>query len=53
MSKPTGQDELDEIVAKYRPVITFKVKKSLGARTPDWEDVVNEVMLNVIDKLKS
>ena len=52
MSKPTGQDELDEIVAKYRPVITFKVKKSLGARTPDWEDVVNEVMLNVIDKLK-
>lgn len=52
MSKPIGQDELDEIVAKYRPVITFKVKKSLGARTPDWEDVVNEVMLNVIDKLK-
>jgi RNA polymerase sigma-70 factor (ECF subfamily) len=52
MSKTISQAELDEIVAKYRPVITFKVKKSLGSRTPDWEDVVNEVLLNVVEKLK-
>lgn len=43
---------LDEVVQKYRPVVSFKVKKSLGARTPDWEDVVNEVITQVIEKVK-
>lgn len=43
---------IDEIVAKYRPIISFKVKKSIGAHTPEWEDVVNEVLLNVIEKLE-
>jgi RNA polymerase sigma-70 factor (ECF subfamily) len=45
--------ELDEIIAKYRPIITFKVKKSIGGQTPDWEDVANEIITNVIDKVKS
>jgi len=43
---------IDEIVAKYRPIISFKVKKSIGAHTPEWEDVANEVLLNVIEKLE-
>ncbi len=43
---------IDEIVAKYRPIVSFKVKKSIGAHTPEWEDVVNEVMVNVIEKLE-
>jgi RNA polymerase sigma-70 factor (ECF subfamily) len=49
------QDEslnIDDIVAKYRPLISFKVKKAIGAHTPEWEDVVNEVLLNVIEKLE-
>jgi RNA polymerase sigma-70 factor (ECF subfamily) len=44
--------DLDAIVAKYRPVVSFRVKKSIGTRTPDWEDVVNEIMINVVEKLK-
>jgi RNA polymerase sigma-70 factor (ECF subfamily) len=44
---------LDEIVAKYRPIVSYRVKKSIGMQTPDWEDVVNEIMLNMIDKLNS
>jgi RNA polymerase sigma-70 factor (ECF subfamily) len=44
--------DLDSIVAKYRPVVSFRVKKSIGTRTPDWEDVVNEIMINVVEKLK-
>lgn len=52
MAKIFSQAELDEIITKYRPVITFKVKKSLGSGTPDWEDVVNEILLNVVEKLK-
>lgn len=43
---------IDEIVTKYRPIISFKVKKSIGAHTPEWEDIVNEILLNVIDKLE-
>ena len=43
---------INEIVTKYRPIISFKVKKAIGAHTPEWEDVVNEVLLNVIEKLE-
>lgn len=43
---------IEEIYTKYRPVISFRVKKSLGASTPEWEDVVNEIITNVIEKLK-
>ncbi len=45
--------ELDEIITKYRPIITFKVKKSIGGQTPDWEDIANEIITYVIDKVKS
>jgi RNA polymerase sigma-70 factor (ECF subfamily) len=48
----TSELNLDEVVEKYRPVVSFKVKKSLGTRTPDWEDVVNEVITQVIEKVK-
>ena len=52
MEKRKKDIELDEIVAKYRPVVSFRVKKSIGVQTPDWEDVVNEIMINVVEKLK-
>ncbi|NOR15811.1 MAG: sigma-70 family RNA polymerase sigma factor [Candidatus Aminicenantes bacterium] len=45
--------DLDEIIAKYRPIVSFRVKKSLGSYTPDWEDVVNEIMLNSLEKIES
>jgi len=44
--------DIEEIVTKYKPIISFKVKKSIGAHTPEWEDVVNEVLINVIEKLE-
>jgi len=44
--------DLDEVILKYRSVISFRVKKSLGASTPELEDVVNEIITNVIEKLK-
>ncbi len=52
MKKGLRDIDLDEIVAKYRPVVSFRVKKSIGVQTPEWEDVVNEIMVNVIEKLK-
>ena len=40
------------VILKYRPVITFRVKKAIGIRTPDWEDVVDEIVINIIEKLQ-
>lgn len=44
--------DLDAIVAKYRPIVSFRVKKYLGVTNPDWEDVVNEIITNVIEKIR-
>ena len=52
MEKRKIDSDIDAIVAKYRPVVSFRVKKSIGVQTPDWEDVVNEIMINVVEKLK-
>jgi RNA polymerase sigma-70 factor (ECF subfamily) len=52
VEKRTVRVDLDEVVVKYRPIVSFKVKKSLGTQTPDWEDVVNEVITQVIEKVK-
>jgi len=51
MSKKKQAINLDEIYAKYGPVIRFRVRKSLGASNPDWEDIVNEIITNVIEKI--
>lgn len=53
VDRPNLEHDLDAIIAKYRPIVSFRVKKSLGSYTPDWEDVVNEIMLNAIEKLES
>jgi len=44
--------DLDEIVVKYRPILSFRIKKYLGHQNPDWEDVVNEIITNVVEKIK-
>ena len=43
---------IEDVILKYRPVITFRVKKAIGTRTPDWEDVVDEIVINIIEKLQ-
>lgn len=43
--------DLDEIIVKYRPILSFRIKKFLGHQNPDWEDVVNEIITNVIEKI--
>ena len=52
MEKRKTEFDAEEIISKYRPVVSFRVKKSIGTQTPDWEDIVNEIMVNVIEKLK-
>ena len=44
--------ELEELLLKYWPQVGYRVKNSLGRFTPDWEDVVSEVFLDVITALR-
>jgi len=53
MKGPISDDELEEIIKKFRPIITFKVIKSIGNRTQDWEDIANEIISNVIQNIKT
>ena len=45
--------DLDEMLLRFRPVVGFKVKKALGGGNPDWEDVVDEIMMQVVEKIKT
>lgn len=49
----TDNLDLDEIVTKYRPIVSFRVRRSIGSHTPDWEDIVNEIMVNAIEKIRT
>jgi RNA polymerase sigma-70 factor (ECF subfamily) len=51
--KTSASLNLEEVIKKYRPVITFKVIKSIGSQTPDWEDIVEEILTNVIEKIQT
>lgn len=52
VTQQTREYNIEKIIQKYQSVIRFKVKKSLGGQTPDWEDVAHEIILNVVEKLK-
>jgi len=45
--------DLDQMIAEYRPKIGFKVRRSLGASNPDWEDVVNEILTQAVDSVRT
>lgn len=44
---------LDQAILGYRSVISFRVRRALGSATPDWEDVVDEILTQAIEKVKS
>ena len=51
-TKTEGLD-LEQVILKYKPVITFRVKKALGSHGPDWEDVVQEILSQAVQKIQS
>ncbi len=44
--------DLEKIIVKFWPQISFRVRKSIGYLTPDWEDVASEVILAVVEAIK-
>ena len=50
-SRPTV--DLDRMAEEFRPKVGFKVRRSLGANNPDWEDLANEILAQAVDKIRS
>lgn len=44
---------LDKTILGYREVVSFRVRRALGSATPDWEDVVNEIMTQALERVKN
>lgn len=44
---------LEEAIRKYAPVITFRVRKALAGSAQDAEDIVNEILMQAIEKVRS
>jgi len=53
MDHPKPDVDLDEVVARFRPVVGFKVRRAIGSDNPDWEDLTNEVLAQTIAKVKA
>ena len=53
MEKAQKDQSLEDAILGYRAVISFRVRKALGSSTPDWEDVVDEILMQAIEKVKS
>jgi RNA polymerase sigma-70 factor (ECF subfamily) len=42
----------EEILLRYWPQISYRVKNSIGRLTPDWEDVGSEILVGVIEAIR-
>jgi RNA polymerase sigma factor (sigma-70 family) len=51
MVRRNAEDEA--LLARYRQVVGFRVRKALGWNLPDWEDVVDEILTQVLEKVRS
>ncbi len=47
-----GGPSAEEILLKYWPQISYRVKNTIGRSTPDWEDVGSEILLGVVEAIR-
>ncbi len=47
-----GKPSAEEILLKYWPQISYRVKNSIGRSTPDWEDIASEILVAVIEAIR-
>jgi RNA polymerase sigma-70 factor (ECF subfamily) len=52
MPNKVDQD-IQELIVRYRPIITFRVRKALGASNTDCEDLVSEILSQVLEKIQT
>ncbi len=44
--------DIKTIIKFYKPIVSLKIKKEIGATNPDWEDLTNEVLVALFKALK-
>jgi RNA polymerase sigma-70 factor, ECF subfamily len=47
-----GAPSAEEILLKYWPQVSYRVKNSIGRTTPDWEDLGSDILLGVIEAIR-
>jgi len=52
LGMPKNIAKLEKIILQYWPQINFRVKKSIGFRNSDWEDVAGDVLMDVLKAVK-
>ncbi|MDI6699459.1 MAG: sigma-70 family RNA polymerase sigma factor [Candidatus Saccharicenans sp.] len=50
--RPRVDEDIQELMVRYRPIIAFRVRKALGAQNTDCEDLVSEILSQVLEKLQ-
>ncbi len=51
--KKRKEENIQELIVRYRPIITFRVRKALGATNPEADDLVSEIIAQVLEKIQS
>ncbi|NPV83281.1 MAG: sigma-70 family RNA polymerase sigma factor [Candidatus Aminicenantes bacterium] len=51
--RPRVDEDIQELMVRYRPIIAFRVRKALGAQNTDCEDLVSEILSQVLEKLQT
>jgi RNA polymerase sigma factor (sigma-70 family) len=51
-AKEKETSSAEEILLKYWPQISYRVKNSIGRATPDWEDLGGDILLGVIEAIR-
>lgn len=53
MKKQPEPLDLEQVILQFRPIVSFRVKRALGGSCPDWEDVVQEILSQAVQKISS
>ncbi len=51
--KLRAEEDIKELMVRYRPIITFRVRKAIGAQNTDCDDLVSEILSQVMEKITS
>ncbi len=51
--KLRAEEDIKELMVRYRPIITFRVRKAIGAQNTDCDDLVSEILSQVMENISS
>lgn len=51
--KKATEINLEDVFLRYWSQISFRVRRSIGFNNPEWEDICSNIILNVIESVKT